>query len=112
VKQIPGKMKELLWVLIAVAFFAIIVPLLMWWPMGGFMMGGMMGFGGGYMILIPIAFVALIGIGAYYLITELMGTDKPINRQTKNAVDILKERYAKGEIMKDQYNEMRKEIEE
>jgi putative membrane protein len=72
----------------------------------------MMGFGGGYMILIPIAFVALIGIGAYYLITELMGTDKPINRQTKNAVDILKERYAKGEIMKDQYNEMRKEIEE
>ncbi len=81
--------------------------------MGGYMMGmgGMMGFGWGYMFLVPLAFLALIGLGAYYLITELTGTSKTTINQGRNAIEILRKRYVKGEITKDQYNEMRRDIE-
>ncbi len=72
-------------------------------------MGGMMMFG--WMLLIPLAVLALIGLGAYYLVTKPTGTDKTSTNPGRSAVEILKERYARGEITRDQYNKMKEEIE-
>ncbi len=84
--------------------------------MGGWHMGqGMMGYGYGYgfnwiaAILQTILFVVFLGLivfGAYYLISggRLKSSEK--------SLDIIKERYAKGEISKEDYDKMKKELKE
>ena len=78
--------------------------MMMWgWPM--------MGFGGFGMIFGFIFFVAII-IGIVLLIVWLARrtgfnvTDKTSTR----SLEVLKERYAKGELTKEQYEDMKKEL--
>ncbi len=77
---------------------------MMWgWPM--------MGFGGIGMIFGFIFFVAIV-IGVILLIVWLVRrpgyniTDKT----STHSLEILKERYAKGELTKEQYENMKKEL--
>lgn len=65
---------------------------------------GMGGFGWLFMILFWVAVV--------WLIVWLVNQNKPSGGryENKNPIDILKERYAKGEITKKEYNEMKKEL--
>ncbi len=100
-------MREMASILILVASLAVLLPLLVWSPV----CGGMMGFGWSHMIFVPIAFLILIGIGIYYLVAGLTVSGKSADRD-RSAIQILKERYARGEITKDQYDEMRRRIEE
>lgn len=94
-------------------------------PMMGWMMGGggnpMMGYGGwgsmmngwdGFGILgglLMIVFLVLVALGVIVLIRYLMGP-RHHNTDSDSSLSILKERYAKGEIDKNQYEEMKKEI--
>ena len=85
---------------------------MMWgWPnmMGGFFGGGMGWIG---MILSFICFILII-IGVILLIVWLVkrATYSGIEDKTGNkALEVLKERYAKGEITKDQYESMKKDL--
>lgn len=74
---------------------------------GGYMHGmmGMMGGGWGFMLLTSLAFLLLIALGAYYIITALTRRDGG-----KTALDLLKERYAKGEITRDEYLKMKEDL--
>ena len=77
---------------------------MMWgWPM--------MGFGGFGMIFGFIFFVLLI-IGIILLIVWLVRrTGYNITDKTStHSLEILKERYAKGELAKEQYENMKKEL--
>jgi len=96
----------LIGLLLAVSVFGIIY----WGPimMGGGMMGGRgypFGAGWGLMLtgmLIPLGFLILLIIGAYFLLvprTEAAGN--------QGALAILDERFAKGEITKTQYLQMK-----
>lgn len=75
--------------------------------MGGFGFGGML-FGG----LLMLAFWALIIAGAIWLIVTLardnQGTSPATERQTPLA--ILQARYAKSEITKEQFDQMRRDL--
>ncbi len=84
---------------------------MMWgWPnmMGGFFGGGIGWIG---MIFGFIFFLAII-IGVVLLIVWLVRrtgynvSEKPSSR----SIEILKERYAKGELTKEQYENMKKEL--
>jgi len=72
---------------------------------------GMMGFGGFGMIFGFIFFIAII-VGIVFLIAWLVKrfgyatADKTGNR----SLEILRERYAKGEINKEQYENMKKDL--
>jgi putative membrane protein len=101
------KRNDLVAVVVIIVALAIVIPLLAWGWMGGM---GMMGYGGGAMMLVPIAFVILIAMGVYFLLTTMMGSRGPeIGPETK-ALEALKERYAKGEITKEEYLKMKEEI--
>ena len=77
---------------------------MMWgWPM--------MGFGGFGMIFGFIFFVAIV-IGVILLIVWLVKRSgySVTDKTSTHSLEILKERYAKGELTKEQYENMKKEL--
>ncbi|MHA2323780.1 MAG: SHOCT domain-containing protein [Promethearchaeota archaeon] len=76
-----------------------------------------MGFGWGFMMLWPIGLV-VIGVIVYFAVTSSShresyshhSHDQRPQYHGGRALEILKERYAKGEITKEQFKEMRKEL--
>ena len=107
-----GIIALLILLLIGVLFVVPMMGMIMWGPMMG---GGMMGGWGyptemrwGFMVvglLIPLGFIVLLIVGAYFLLTRRGET-----AQVESALKILDERYAKGELTKDQYLEMKENI--
>ena len=70
--------------------------------------GGYEGYGWGFMPLIPLAFLVLLVLGVYYLLKELTRTEPS---QGERALELLKERYARGEITREEYLKMKEELE-
>ena len=76
-----------------------------------------MWFGWGFMFLGPLCLV-LIAVAVYYVITgashrESCATHSQIQQPrhySARAIEILKERYAKGEISKEQYLQMKDDL--
>jgi len=102
--------KEKDFILLFVVFLVLIVllPMLMMWGMwGGMPMHGMMGYGWWLGPLITLAFLVLLVLGVYYLFREFR---KEPSHEEK-ALEILKERYAKGEITREEYVKMKEELE-
>lgn len=78
-----------------------------YWPMGdGHMYGyGMYGMGGGMFMWIII--LILVVLGAYFLFQK-----KDISEgSTETPIEILKKRYARGEITKEEYEKMKSDLE-
>lgn len=72
----------------------------------------MFGFGMGWGMLIGIVVLALIAYVIYYAITGSSTNRRPTSHRGQRALKILKERYARGEITREEYFKMRKELEE
>jgi len=90
-----------LWILIALL---VVVVLLF---SGGGMMGYGMGFGMGFGVIIMVLFWGAI----IWLVISLINAGTRKSEETpESALTILKKRYAKGEITKEQYLEMEKEL--
>jgi len=68
---------------------------------------GMMGFGG-WMIIIWVVIIGLIAWGVVALIRR--GNSKPNAGEKQNPLDIAKERYAKGEISKEEFERIKKDL--
>jgi len=103
-------------VILLVAVFAVLLLfggfwMMLGWPIMGGMMGGMMGFGWGIWPLVPILLVTLVVIGVYLVSTALRGGGRPPQPPTDRALEILRERYARGEITKEEFDRMRKDLE-
>ena len=85
-------------------------------PWGGWMGPGMMGgYGFGWGILMPVFWALVIG-GIVLLVLRLLS---PSHEATtwggpgagNRALDILRERYARGEVSKEQFDQMRRDVE-
>jgi putative membrane protein len=79
--------------------------------MFGFGMMGNYGYGMGYVgIFFRLIFWIIIIVLAYHLIKRLIEHNKIHGIAGKSALDIAKERYAKGEITKEELEEIKKNL--
>lgn len=74
--------------------------------MGNYGYGGM-GYGGMFFDLLFLIIIIVLG---YFLIKSLTEHNKAHSVEGKNALDIAKERYAKGEITKEDLEEIKKNL--
>lgn len=82
------------------------------WQYGGWgMMGpGMMG-GFGTMWLMPVFWILILGLIIWAVVALVRGLSEPKgsgSSRADSALDILKRRYARGEINKEEYEEKKK----
>jgi putative membrane protein len=98
-------------VIIVVGAFSM-VGMMAWYGGRGMMGGGMMNWGGfGYRWWMPlggVAFLTILIVGLYLVFSSY---HKPERTSDSSAIEILKGRYAKGEITEEQYQKMKKELE-
>lgn len=82
------------------------------WSMGPWMMGGFGGFGFPMMGIGMLLFWVLIIGGSVWLVQSLArGTGNSASApQGESLFEILKSRYAKGEITKEQFEQMKREL--
>jgi len=82
------------------------------WGIGPGMMGGWgMGWFG---MIFMLVFWVLVVVGLVFLIKWLIQAtkgEKDVSRVSSNAIDILKERYAKGEINKEEFENIKRDLE-
>jgi putative membrane protein len=69
---------------------------------------GMWAFGGGWMIIIWIIVIGLIVWGVIALIKHQSSRSDTSSKQSP--LDIAKERYAKGEISKEEFDRIKKDL--
>ncbi|TZE81006.1 SHOCT domain-containing protein [Calorimonas adulescens] len=83
---------------------------MMWWMLNGW--NGGWGTGtfiwGLFSMIIQIAVI----IGVIYLVIHLININGNGHRKGNDALEILKERYARGEISEEEYEEKKKRLEE
>ncbi len=94
---------SILWILIAL--IAVVILL--------FSGGGMMGFGMGSVMGLGAIIMVLFWGAIIWIVVSLINAGTKKQEETpESALTILKKRYAKGEITKEQYLEMEKELRE
>lgn len=71
---------------------------------------GWWGPGFGWIFMILIWFLIILGVVA--LVKSLFGYQGGSTSRQKTALDILQERYARGEIDKDEYEEKKRDLKE
>ena len=84
------------------------------WQYGGWgMMGpGMMG-GFGWMWLMPVFWIVILGLIIWAIVASVRGSSKSMGSDSSkadSALELLKKRYARGEIDKQEYEEKKKDL--
>lgn len=69
--------------------------------------GMMWGFPGGMFMMI---LVMLLGLAVVYFLLKKQGESRSVEMSRETPLEILKRRYAKGEISREQFEEMKKDL--
>ncbi len=84
-----------------------------WGMMGTGMMGpGIMG-GFGWMWLMPVLWIVFLGLIIWAIVALVRRSSEPRGQdssKTTSALEVLKERYARGEIKKEEYDEKKRDL--
>jgi len=64
---------------------------------------------GGFGWLFMVVFWGLVIVGIVFLIRAVLGSEKT-GEKTETAIDVLKKRYARGEISKEEFEEKKKDL--
>jgi len=69
--------------------------------------GMMWGFPGGMFMMFLLL---LLGVALVYVLLKRQGESRPVEVSKETPLEILKRRYARGEITKEQFEEMKKDL--
>ncbi|WP_147565075.1 SHOCT domain-containing protein [Clostridium tyrobutyricum] len=69
---------------------------------------GMMGYGWGWLMMIGVVILSILGIIA--LFNYIRNSARNNNSSNNNALSILNERYARGEITEEEYNKKKPQL--
>lgn len=84
-------------------------PMMGGWDRTGYY-GCPLGFGYGYGgMFMGILFLIILGIAIYFIVQNVRSKNE-IGRTNESPIDILKKRYAKGEITKEDFDRMKNEL--
>lgn len=68
-------------------------------------------FGWGWMFMGPVFWLIIIGLVVYALVSrQKRGTTQNYQETNETPLDILKKRYARGELNRDQFEQMKKDL--
>jgi len=73
--------------------------------------GHMMGYGGYGGIFMWLILILIAGVIIYFAVNRSKGTGNPAGSPEESPIEILKRRYANGEISREEFNRMKKELE-
>ena len=99
-------------IIIAVIVILSVVPGLIWgWQGYGMMGSGMMG-GFGTMFLMPVLWIVVLGLIIWAVVAAVRPgeSSRSDSATSSSALDILKKRYARGEINKEEYEGKKKDL--
>jgi putative membrane protein len=71
----------------------------------------MMGYGGYGGIFMWLILILIAGVIIYLAVNRSKGTGSPEGSKKESPIEILKRRYANGEISREEFNKMKKELE-
>ncbi len=80
-------------------------------PMNGFPQGSghMMGYGGG--MFMWLFWIFIVGVIAYFVFDRRKHNQNVKDSSVESPIEILKKRYARGEITKEEFDRLKKELE-
>lgn len=73
-------------------------------------MFSMSGFMGTIVVLIILFWLLVVGSVVFLVVYLVRSSDRQQNQEKEKPIEILKERYAKGEISKEEFEEKKKEL--
>ena len=73
--------------------------------------GHMMGYGGYGGIFMWLVLILIAGVVIYFVVNWSKGAKNPADSTREGPTDILKRRYANGEISKEEFDRLKKDIE-
>ncbi len=79
-----------------------------WGMMGPGMMGGF-----GWMAIMPVLGIVVLGLIIWAVVAAVRGSSEPRSSDSSkadSALEVLKRRYARGEITKEEYQEKKKDL--
>ncbi len=100
----------------------VLLPVLGWafgggggWPAGGWGMGPWMMWGFGWWWFMPVFMVLFWGLVIWAVVALVQGLSRPsgpvgVSGRQDSALEILKRRYARGEIGKEEYEEKKGDL--
>ncbi len=73
-------------------------------------MHGMGGYGGWYNVIFNVVFLGAVIWFVFFLITRMRGQNIQFTAHKPSALEILKQRYARGEIGREEFQRMKDQI--
>ncbi len=70
-----------------------------------------MGWGVGHLFMIAFWILVILGIGFLFMALMSRGSEGAASQEKEPALEMLKKRYARGEINKEEFEEKRKDLE-
>jgi putative membrane protein len=108
--------EDWVWILVTAVILIIAIPFFMWVAWGGMMRMMMPAWNIGWFIpliylILTITVIIIAVFGIYYLVKRLPEKTYTKIQKLDKSLEILRERYARGEITREEYFRMKKDLE-
>jgi len=111
-----SEFEDWIWILVIAVTIVLVIPFFMWVAWGGMMRMMMPAWNIGWFIpliylVLTVTTLIIAIFGVYYLVKRLSETTSTKVQRIDKSLEILRERYARGEITREEYFKMKRDLE-